>query len=78
MFEKLLNTLSKNIGYTIIMIVAVIFFIYFSDGLIEGLIAAVSAMIAYTCGAMLYKEYKATAPAKKTTPTKKTTTKKKR
>lgn len=64
MFDRLLSVFSKNLGYTIVMIVAVIFFVYFSDGLIPGLIAAVSAVLAYTCGAMLYKEYKKTVPAK--------------
>ena len=65
MFDRWLNVLSKNLGYTIVLIVSVIFFIYFSDGVIPGLIAAVSAVLAYTCGTMLYKEYKNT-PAVKT------------
>ncbi len=64
MFDRWLNVLSKNLGYTIVFVVAVVFFVYFSDGLIPGLIAAVSAVLAYTCGSMLYREYKNTVPAK--------------
>ena len=64
MFDRWLNVLSKNLGYTIVFVVAVVFFVYFSDGLIPGLIAAVSAVLAYTCGSMLYREYKNTVSAK--------------
>ena len=76
MFDKLLHVLKSNMGYTIILLIAIIFFGYFSDGLIPGLITAVSALLAYTCIVALYKEYKA-LPAKKATSTKKTTAKKK-
>lgn len=75
MFDKLLNVLAKNLGYTIVLIVTVILFLYFSEGLIEGLIAAVAAVIAFACIMALYKAYKTTpAPAKKTAPAKKATT----
>ncbi len=74
MFDKWATVLSKNLGYTIAMIVAIIFFFYFSNGLIEGLIAAVAAMIACMCGVALYGEYKRT-PAPKQAPAKKTSTK---
>lgn len=57
-FEKILNILSKNLGYTVVFIIAIVFFIGFSDGLLEGIIAAFSAVIAYACGAVLYKELK--------------------
>ena len=78
MFEKLLAVLSKNLGYTVVLIAAALLFAAFSDGLIQGLITAASALLAYTCIVALYKEYKA-APAKKTPTTKpiKKTTKKK-
>ena len=76
MFEKLLNVLSKNLGYTVVLVAAVLLFAIFSDGLIPGLITAVSALLAYTCIMALYKEYKA-VPAKKAPQAKKTTTKKK-
>ena len=64
MFDKLLGVLSKNLGYTVVLVVAILLFAVFSDGLIPGLITAVSALLAYTCIMVLYKEYKAT-PAKK-------------
>lgn len=64
MLDRWLSVLSKNLGYTIVMIIAVVLFIYFSEGIIPGLIAAVSAMLAYTCGTMLYKEYKNTVSAR--------------
>lgn len=86
-FERILGVFGKNLGYTIVLILAIIFFAFFSDGLIYGLITAFSAVIAYTCIIMLYKEFKkefgkktvvATekkAPAKKKTTTKKTSKK---
>ena len=78
MFDKLLTVLSKNLGYTVVLIVAILLFAVFSDGLIPGLITAVSALLAYTCIMALYKEYKA-MPGKKTAnakPVKKTAKKK--
>mgnify|MGYP003298992055 CR=1 FL=1 len=59
MFEKLLNVLSKNLGYTVVLVAAILLFAVFSDGLIAGLITAISALLAYTCIVALYKEYKA-------------------
>ena len=70
MFDKLLQVLSKNMGYTIILVVAIIFFGIFSDRLIPGLITAVSALLAYACIMALYSEYKK-IPGKKATPAKK-------
>ena len=64
MFDKLLGVLSKNLGYTVVLVAAILLFAVFSDGLIPGLITAVSALLAYTCIMALYKEYKA-VPAKK-------------
>lgn len=76
MFEKLLNVLSKNLGYTIVLVVSILLFAEFSDGLIPGLITAISVLLAYTCIVALHKEYKA-LPTKKATSTKKTAAKKK-
>lgn len=70
MFDKLLTVLSKNLGYTIILTIAIIFFAIFSDGLIPGLITAVSALLAYACIIALYGEYKK-IPNKKAAPAKK-------
>ena len=58
MFEKLLNVLAKNLGYTVVLVAAIILFVVFSGGLISGLITAVSALLAYTCIMALYAEYK--------------------
>ena len=38
---------------------AIILFAVFSDGLLAGLITALSALIAYTCCELLYREYRA-------------------
>ena len=55
-FEKLMNVLSKNLGYTVVLVAAIILFAIFSDGLI-------SALLAYTCIVALVREYNKT-PAK--------------
>lgn len=77
MFDKLLNTLSKNLGYTVVLVAAIILFAIFSDGLIPGLITAVSALLAYTCIMALAKEYKK-EPGAKAAPAKKAPGKKKK
>ena len=77
MFEKLLTVLSKNLGYTVVLAVALLLFALFSDGLVAGLITAVSALLVYTCTAALYKEYKAIS-VKKTVVSKKVTVTKKK
>ena len=68
-FEKLGKVLTKNIGYTIILVVAFVFFLYFAEGdLIAGLLTALSALVVYVCVVFLYQEYKklpAAATAKK-------------
>ena len=82
-FEKILNVFGKNLGYTIVLVVAIIFFAYFSDGLIPGLITAFCALVAYVCGAAVYRAFRDVFSGKKTVsatvkePAKKTTTKKK-
>lgn len=62
-FEKLLNVLAKNLGYTVVLVAAIILFAIFSDGLLSGLITAISALLAYTCIVALAREYRK-APAK--------------
>ena len=56
--KKLIAVLSKNLGLTIVLVAAIILFAVFSDGLLAGLITALSALIAYTCCELLYREYK--------------------
>ena len=83
-FERILGVFGKNVGYTVVMILAIILFAFFSDGLIPGLISAFSAVIAYACIVMLYKEFKkefstkkpVSAPVKKAPAKKKTVSKK--
>jgi hypothetical protein len=76
MFEKILTVLSKNLGYSVVLAVSLLLFALFSDGLVPGLITAVSALLVYTCVVALYKEYKA-LPVKKSVAAKKTTSAKK-
>ncbi|MBR3510758.1 MAG: hypothetical protein IKN73_01715 [Alphaproteobacteria bacterium] len=57
--DKLGKVLMKNIGYTITLIVALVFFLYFTEGdLIAGIFTAVCALVIYACIMLLYKEYK--------------------
>lgn len=69
-FEKLLNVLAKNLGYTVVLAAAIILFTIFSDGLLSGLITALSALLAYTCIVALAREYRKT-PVKATPKSKK-------
>ncbi len=75
-FEKLLNVLAKNLGYTVVLVAAIILFAIFSDGLIAGVITALSAVVGYTCVVALAREYNKPdapkkAPAAKKAPAKK-------
>ena len=64
--EKLGKVMMNNIAYTVVLIVALVCFLYFSSGdLIAGLFTVVSALVMYICGAALYHEYKK-MPAGKT------------
>lgn len=75
-FEKILSVFGKNLSYTIVLAIAIIFFAYFSDGLIPGIMTAISALVAYTCVVMLYKEFKNEFAAKKTVAVKEAAVKK--
>ncbi len=55
--EKLGKVLLKNIAYTIVLIVALICFFYFSRDLIAGLFTVISALIIYMCVENLYHAY---------------------
>ncbi len=66
--EKLLTVLSKNLGYTVVLVASIILFAIFSDGLIGGIITAFSAVMGYACVVALYREFKkVNAPAPKRT-----------
>lgn len=73
-FKKIMNVMSQNLGYTIVLVVAIVLFAIFSGGLIAGLITAGSALVAYACIDALYKQYKAMPAAG---PQKKKSTRKK-
>lgn len=74
-FDKLVKVLTKNIGYTITLVVALILFLYFTNGdLIAGIFTAIFALVVYACIMLLYKEYKnmpTPKPAVKKSPAKK-------
>jgi len=55
--KKLGTVLSHNMWYTIILVVALLLFAIYSDGLVYGLITAASALVAYICIDLLCKEY---------------------
>lgn len=65
-FTKLIKVMAKNLGLTIVLVAAIILFATFADGLLAGLITALSALIAYTCGELLYREFKASGSDKAT------------
>lgn len=57
--KKWMDVMAKNIGITLVMILAIIFFIWSCDGrLLAGLITAFAALIVYISASMLYKEFK--------------------
>lgn len=58
-FQKLGKVLTNNMAYTIVFIVAFIFFLYFAGGdIIGGLLTALSALVAYISGTLIYQEFK--------------------
>ncbi|MBP5795090.1 MAG: hypothetical protein J6W41_03675 [Alphaproteobacteria bacterium] len=59
--KKFINVMGANLGLTIVLFAAIILFAVFSDGLLAGLITALSALIAYTCCELLYREYRASS-----------------
>jgi len=63
--KKLFNVLKSNIEYTIVLAATLILFAIFSNGLLPGLITALSALVAYVCIAKLYKEFAKKSGSKK-------------
>lgn len=70
-FEKIINVMAKNLGYTVVLFVAIALFAIFSNGLLGGLITAASALVAYVCITLLVREYKKAPTVKKTSAKKK-------
>ena len=70
-FDKLGKVLTNNLAYTIILVVALILFLYFAEGdLIAGILTALSALVVYVCVTLLYGEYEKTPTPKNTVATK--------
>lgn len=77
-FQKLGKVLVNNMAYTIVFVIAFIFFLYFAGGdIIGGILTALSALIAYIAATLLYGEFKKMSVAKKVSAPKKTAKKKK-
>lgn len=58
-FEKLGKVLLKNIFVTVVLAVAIILFLYFTNfDLIAGLFTTIFAMVAAVCISVIYQEYK--------------------
>ena len=65
-FQKLGYVLGKNIGFTVVLAICIVLFLYFSRmNIIEGAIVAVSAMIGYVCARALVLAYKNAPTPKK-------------
>ena len=76
-FEKLGKVLLDNIAYTVILVIALILFLYFAEGdLIAGILTALSALVVYVCVLLLYQEYKKLPAGKKAPVAKKSAPKK--
>lgn len=63
-FEKLGKVLMNNIVYTIVLVVALVCFFYFSKDLIAGLFTVISALVIYMCIGNLYNAYKSVPAGK--------------
>lgn len=57
--ERFVKVLVEDFMYLILALVAVMLFAWFSDGLLYGLISAISAMIAYVCISKIWKDFAA-------------------
>lgn len=70
--EKLLKVLKDNMMYTIVLIAAVVLFLYTTEfDIIGGALTALSGVIATVCVVFLVKAYKTVPAPKKTTSKKK-------
>ncbi|MDE6250785.1 MAG: hypothetical protein K2M34_04095 [Alphaproteobacteria bacterium] len=70
--EKLLKVLKDNMMYTIVLIAAIVLFLYTTNfDIIGGALTALSGVIATVCVVVLVRAYKAMPAPKKTTSKKK-------
>ena len=64
--KKLMDVMAKNIGITLVLILAIIFFVWSCNGhLLSGLITAFAALIVYISASMLYHEFQKAPKSKK-------------
>jgi len=57
--NKIIDVMAKNFGITLVLILALIFFVWSCNGqLLSGLITAFAALIVYISASMLYHEFK--------------------
>ena len=64
--KKMIDVMAKNIGITLVLILALIFFVWSCEGhLLSGLITAFAALIVYISASMLYHEFKKPSKSKK-------------
>lgn len=64
--KKLMDVMAKNIGITLVLIMAIIFFVWSCQGrLLSGLITAFAALIVYIAASMLYHEFNKPSRSKK-------------
>lgn len=62
--KKWMDVMTKNIGITLVLVLAIIFFVWSCQGrLLSGLITAFAALIVYIATSMLYHDVKK-APSK--------------
>ena len=65
--EKLLKVLKDNMMYTIVLIAAIVLFLYTTNfDIIGGALTALSGVIATVCVVVLVRAYKAMSAPKKT------------
>ena len=64
--NKLVDVLAKNLSVTLVLVLAIVFFVWSCQGrLLSGLITAGAAIIAYMSASMLYRAYKDPSKSKK-------------
>lgn len=59
--KKFGRFLLQNLVYTVVLVIALVLFLYFAKGdFIAGILTALSALVVYVCIVLLYQEYKKT------------------
>lgn len=70
--EKLLKVLKDNMMYTIVLVAAIVLFLYQTNfDIISGALTTVSCVVATVCAVVLVRAYKTVPSPKKAAPKKK-------